>query len=378
LAFLFRRYPATERQNAGVAEDPIPRTVEWRDGAVRMIDQRALPGRLEFIDCRTVDEVCDAISSLAVRGAPALGASGGYGVALACALAELGSDVEGLLRAARQAAERIVATRPTAVNLAWGVRRVLGAAEAAGRDGGPAVVAQAALAEAERLAQQDVADNRALGRHGAALVPDGAQVLTHCNAGALACVGYGTALGVIRAAAEAGKGPRVWVDETRPVLQGARLTAWELDRLGIPATLVADVMAGSLMASEDVDLVVVGADRVAANGDVANKIGTYSLAVLAAHHGVPFYVAAPTSTIDLATPTGAGIPVEERSADEVRVVGGSRLAPEGVAALNRAFDVTPAALVTAIITELGVARPPFDKSLRRLVEAAPHRLPLRG
>jgi methylthioribose-1-phosphate isomerase len=361
-----------------VAEDPIPRTVEWRDGAVRMIDQRVLPGRLEFIDCRTVDEVCDAISTLAVRGAPALGASGGYGVALACALVENGSDVEGLLQAGRQAAERIVATRPTAVNLAWGVRRVLAAAEAGGRDGGPAAVAQAALAEAERLAQQDVADNQALGRHGAALVPDGAQVLTHCNAGALACVGYGTALGVIRAAAEAGKGPRVWVDETRPVLQGARLTAWELDRLGIPATLVADVMAGSLMASEDVDLVVVGADRVAANGDVANKIGTYSLAVLAAHHGVPFYVAAPTSTIDLATPTGAGIPVEERSADEVRVVAGSRLAPEGVAALNRAFDVTPAALVTAIITELGVARPPYDKSLRRLVEAAPHRLPLRG
>jgi len=362
------------------AEDPIPRTVEWRDGAVRMIDQRLLPGRLEFIDCRTVDEVCDAISTLAVRGAPALGASGGYGVALACALAAApgAGDAGAVLLAARQAGERIIATRPTAVNLAWGVRRVLAAAEAATRDGDAAAVAGAALAEAQRLAQQDVADNQALGRHGAALVPDGAQVLTHCNAGALACVGYGTALGVIRAAAEAGKGPRVWVDETRPVLQGARLTAWELDRLGIPATLVADVMAGSLMASEDVDLVVVGADRVAANGDVANKIGTYSLAVLAAHHGVPFYVAAPTSTIDLATPTGDGIPVEERSADEVRFVGGSRLAPEGVAALNRAFDVTPAALVTAIITELGVARPPYDKSLRRLVEAAPHRLPLRG
>jgi methylthioribose-1-phosphate isomerase len=202
-------------------------------------------------------------------------------------------------------------------------------------------------------------------------------VLTHCNAGALACVGYGTALGVIRAAAEAGKRPRVWVDETRPVLQGARLTAWELDRLGIAATLVADVMAGSLMASGDVDLVVVGADRVAANGDVANKIGTYSLAVLAAHHGVPFYVAAPTSTVDLATPTGAGIPVEERSPDEVRGIGGARLAPEGFAVLNRAFDVTPAELVTAVVTELGVARPPYDQSLRRLVEAAPHRLPLR-
>src|SRR5581483_5445984 len=203
------------------------------------------------------------------------------------------------------------------------------------------------------------------------------RVLTHCNAGALACVGYGTALGVIRAAAETGKAPRVWVDETRPVLQGARLTAWELDRLGIPATLVADVMAGSLMASGDVDLIVVGADRVAANGDVANKIGTYSLAVLAAHHGVPFYVAAPTSTVDLATKTGADIPVEERSPEEVHTVGASRLSPEGFAALNRAFDVTPSALVTAIVTELGVARPPYELSLRRLVEAAPHRLPLR-
>jgi methylthioribose-1-phosphate isomerase len=319
-------------------------------------------------------------------------AAGGYGVALACALAAgvggapgvdgaagLGQrDTKAVAEAAAAAAERLIATRPTAVNLAWGARRVLAAAEAAAGTGGAVAVREAALAEAERLAEQDVADNRALGRHGAALVPEGARVLTHCNAGGLACVGYGTALGVIRAAAEAGKGPRVWVDETRPVLQGARLTAWELDRLGIPATLVADVMAGSLMASEDVDLVVVGADRIAANGDVANKIGTYSLAVLAAHHGLPFYVAAPTSTIDLATPTGADIPVEERSPEEVRIVGGARLAPEGFAALNRAFDVTPAALVTAIITELGVAHPPYDMSLRRLVEAAPHRLPLRG
>ena len=374
------------------AEDPIPRTVEWRDGAVRLIDQRELPGRLQFLDCRTVDGLCEAISSLAVRGAPALGAAGAYGVALAC---RLDADAAGdggraasaatVARAAAEAADRLIATRPTAVNLAWGARRVLVAAEAAAAGaaagaaggGGAEAVARAALEEAERLAEQDVADNRALGRHGAALVPDGAQVLTHCNAGALACVGYGTALGVIRAAAEAGKMPRVWVDETRPVLQGARLTAWELDRLGIAATLVADVMAGSLMASGDVDLVVVGADRVAANGDVANKIGTYSLAVLAAHHGVPFYVAAPTSTIDLATPTGAAIPVEERSPDEVRRVGGASLAPPGVPALNRAFDVTPAGLVTAIVTELGLARPPYDKSLRRLVEAAPHRLPLR-
>jgi methylthioribose-1-phosphate isomerase len=360
-------------------DDPIPRTVEWRDGAVRLIDQRELPGRLGFLDCRTVGELCDAISSLAVRGAPALGAAGGYGVALGCQPAAAGGGpAEAAVKAAAVAAERLIATRPTAVNLAWGARRFLAAAEAAAGSGAAAEdVGRLALEEAERLAEQDVADNRALGRHGAGLVPDGARVLTHCNAGALACVGYGTALGVIRAAAEAGKRPRVWVDETRPVLQGARLTAWELDRLGIAATLVADVMAGSLMASGDVDLVVVGADRVAANGDVANKIGTYSLAVLAAHHGVPFYVAAPTSTVDLATPTGAGIPVEERSPDEVRGIGGARLAPEGFAVLNRAFDVTPAELVTAVVTELGVARPPYDQSLRRLVEAAPHRLPLR-
>jgi methylthioribose-1-phosphate isomerase len=375
-------------------DDPIPRTVEWRDGAVRLIDQRELPGRLVFVDCRTVEELCDAISSLAVRGAPALGAAGGYGVALACRLAAGGVGGNGgvvadggggrgdpaaaVVRAAGEAAGRLIATRPTAVNLAWGARRVLAVADAAAASGASTHdVARAALDEAERLAAEDVADNRALGHHGAALVPDGARVLTHCNAGALACVGYGTALGVIRAAAEAGKAPRVWVDETRPVLQGARLTAWELDRLGIAATLVADVMAGSLMASGDVDLVVVGADRVAANGDVANKIGTYSLAVLAAHHGVPFYVAAPTSTIDLATPTGAAIPVEERSPDEVRRVGGARLAPEGFSALNRAFDVTPAELVTAVVTELGVARPPYDKSLRRLADAAPHRRPLR-
>jgi methylthioribose-1-phosphate isomerase len=362
------------------AEDPIPRTVEWRDGAVRLIDQRELPGRLEFLDCATIDELCQAISSLAIRGAPALGAAGGYGVALACSRAAGGAAA--VVGAAAEAAERLVATRPTAVNLAWGARRVLAAARAAadgaGEEDAGEAVAAAALEEAERLAEQDVADNRALGRHGAALVPDGAQVLTHCNAGGLACVGYGTAIGVIRAAAEAGKSPRVWVDETRPVLQGSRLTAWELDRLGIDATLVADVMAGSLMASGDVDLIVVGADRVAANGDVANKIGTYSLAVLAAHHGVPFYVAAPTSTIDLATSSGAHIPVEERSPDEVRRVGGATLAPPGIAALNRAFDVTPAGLVTAIVTELGVARAPYDKSLRRLVEAAPYQRPLRS
>jgi methylthioribose-1-phosphate isomerase len=213
------------------------------------------------------------------------------------------------------------------------------------------------------VATEDVERNRRLGAHGAGLLPVNGRVLTHCNAGALACAGYGTALGVIRAAHEQGRAPRVWVDETRPVLQGSRLTAWELDRLGIAATLVADGMAGGLMAAGEVDCVVVGADRIAANGDVANKVGTFGLAVLAAYHGVPFYVAAPTSTVDLACPSGAGIPIEQRAPEEVTMLAGHRIAPEGIAVDNRAFDVTPAALVTAIVTEEGVARPPYAESL---------------
>jgi len=332
--------------------DPIPPTVEWRDGRVRLIDQRALPGELCFLECATVDELCDAISTLAVRGAPALGATGGFGVALA---ASTGEDVPA-------AGERLRATRPTAVNLAWGIDRTLaawrGGGWGAGRGG-----ADAALEEAERIAAADVAGNRALGAFGAELVPDGARVLTHCNAGSLATVRYGTALGVIRAAAERGKDVSVWVGETRPVLQGARLTAWELRQLGINATLVADVMTGSLMASGDVDIVVVGADRIAANGDVANKIGTYPLAVLARHHDVPFVVAAPTSTIDLVCATGADIPVERRDADEVLHVGDTSIAPAGMAAENRSFDVTPGDLVTAIVTEVGVLRAPYPGAL---------------
>jgi methylthioribose-1-phosphate isomerase len=311
--------------------DPIPRTIAWAGDRVRLVDQRLLPGRLELVEATTVDELCGLIADLAVRGAPALGAAGAMGVALA--------SVRGESTAA--ARDRLVATRPTAVNLAWG-------ADLACRADDP-------VAEAVRIADEDVERNRALGAHGVELVPDGARVLTHCNAGALACVGYGTAVGVIRAAHEAGRHPSVWVDETRPVLQGARLTAWELDRLGIPATLVADVMAASLMASGEVDLVVVGADRIAANGDVANKIGTYGLAVLAHHHGVPFYVAAPSSTIDPDTADGAAIIVERRGPDEVAVVAGTRIAPDGIAVENRAFDVTPADLVTAYVTERGVA-----------------------
>jgi len=333
-------------------EEPIPPTIEWRDGYVRLIDQRALPGELRFVECETVDELCAAITSLAVRGAPALGAAGAFGVALAARTLPTETEV-------RAAGRGLADARPTAVNLAWGVKQAMGAWERGG--------AERALAEAQRIAAADVAGNRALGALGAELLSEDARVLTHCNAGSLATVGYGTALGVVRAAHEAGKRPRVWAGETRPILQGARLTAWELDRLDIPVTVIADAMAGSLIASGDVDVVVVGADRIAANGDVANKIGTYPLALLATEHGVPFVVAAPTSTIDLDTPTGSAIPVEERPGDEVVVVANERIAPAGVAAANRAFDITPARLVTAIVTERGILRPPYADALRAVV-----------
>jgi S-methyl-5-thioribose-1-phosphate isomerase len=334
-----------------VAADPIPPTVAWRRGRVRLIDQRALPQRLRFVECVTVAELVRAVRDLVVRGAPALGASGAYGVALAAHVRSRPAQV-------RVDAARLRAARPTAVNLAHGVDHALVAYEVGG--------AEAALAAAEAYAAADVAVNRALGAHGASLVSNGARVLTHCNAGALACVGYGTAVGVIRAAAEAGKSPRVWVDETRPVLQGARLTAWELDRLGIAHTIVVDGAAGSLMARGEVDLVVVGADRIAANGDVANKIGTYSLAVLAHHHGIPFVVAAPRSTIDFATADGAAIVVEDRPRHEVLTVGGVHTAPRGSTAANPAFDVTPAALVHAIVTEYGVLTKPSRRALAPL------------
>lgn len=314
-------------------ESPIPPTIEWMDGHIRLIDQRKLPDELVQVDVYSVEQLCELIFELAVRGAPALGAAGAMGVALA---AVQGRDVD-------DAARRLKATRPTAVNLAWGVDRALAAADP--------------VAEATQIAADDVAVNQALGAHGTAVVPTGARVLTHCNTGSLACVGWGTALGVIRSAHEAGRQPSVWVDETRPVLQGARLTSWELQQLGIPATLVVDSMAGSLMAAGEVDLAIVGADRIAANGDVANKIGTYSLAVLARYHDIPFYVAAPTSTIDPATASGSDIVVEQRSGAEVVEVGGVRLAPLGMEAQNWAFDITPADLVTGYITEQGISYP---------------------
>jgi methylthioribose-1-phosphate isomerase len=331
--------------------DPIPPTVEWRRGRVRLIDQRELPRRLRFVECSTVDDVCRAIADLAVRGAPALGATGAYGVALGAATLP---DA----RAVHAAARRLRNARPTAVNLSHGVDLAVAAYERGG--------ARAALDAASAYAAADVATNRALGHHGAALLPPNARVLTHCNAGALACVGYGTALGVVRAAAEQGKQPFVWVGETRPVLQGARLTAWELRRLGIPHTVVVDGAAGALMAQGRVDIVVVGADRIAANGDVANKVGTYALAVLARRHGIPFVVAAPRTTVDLATPNGAAIVIEDRPAREVATFAGVVTTPHGTPVANPAFDVTPAALVDALVTERGVLRRPGRGGLARL------------
>lgn len=317
---------------------------------VRLLDQRRLPAEEVWLELTTADEVVRAIKDLAVRGAPAIGVAAAYGLAVE---ARRGANAPRL----REAAERLAHARPTAVNLAWAVRRMVH------RLGlGPTEI----LAEADAIRDEDEASCRRIGQLGGALLPPRATVLTHCNAGALATAGYGTALGVVRGAIEAGKSVRVLADETRPFLQGARLTAWELHRDGIPVTILTDAMPGWLMARGEIDCVVVGADRIAANGDVANKIGTYSLAVLAGHHGVPFYVAAPWSTVDLETPSGREIPIEERPADEVLLFAGHRIAPEGVGARYPAFDVTPERLVTAIITERGVVRRPYGEGLKAL------------
>jgi methylthioribose-1-phosphate isomerase len=318
--------------------------------AVRLLDQRRLPAEERWLELTTSREVEAAIKDLTVRGAPAIGVAAAYALAVE---ARRGASATAL----REAAERLVHARPTAVNLAWAVRRM------ARRLG---LGAEAILAEAHAIRDEDEAACRRIGALGAPLIPPRARVLTHCNAGALATAGYGTALGVVRAAVEGGNPISVFADETRPFLQGARLTAWELHRDGIPVTLLTDGMAGWLMARGEIACVVVGADRIAANGDVANKIGTYALAVLAAHHHLPFYVAAPWSTVDLETPEGSAIPIEERGADEVVTLAGQRIAPAGVPARYPAFDVTPAALVTAIVTERGVVRAPYDGGLRAL------------
>jgi len=335
-------------------------TVRLDGDAVVLLDQRRLPQEEIYLRLESGEAVARAIEDMAVRGAPAIGVTAAMGVAL-----ELGRAPDAELEATlARISERLGRTRPTAVNLPWALRRMRDAlARELASGASPRALREAARAEAQRIADEDVASCRAIGDAGAELVPRGARVLTHCNAGALATAGYGTALGVVRSAARAGRLAHVVAQETRPFLQGARLTAWELARDGIPVRLITDSMGGALMARKDVDLVIVGADRIAANGDVANKIGTYTLAVLARAHGLPFYVAAPWSTVDLSLASGSQIPIEERSPAEVTSVAGHRIAPEGVLALHPAFDVTPADFVTAIITERGVIRPPLAAGL---------------
>jgi methylthioribose-1-phosphate isomerase len=333
-------------------------TIQWTSSGVVMIDQTRLPREQVFVTCRSYSEVAHAIRTMVIRGAPAIGVAAAMGVALGV---QEGADFETVCAT-------LAATRPTAVNLFWAIermRRLRGSLNGAGR----AEIVERMIDEAGRIKEEDIAMCRAIGVHGAALVPDGKTVLTHCNAGALATAGYGTALGVIRAAVAAGKNIDVFADETRPFLQGARLTAWELQQDGIPTTIITDNMAGHFLHSGRIGCVVVGADRIAANGDVANKIGTYSVAVLAKENGVPFYVAAPLSTFDLTIASGQQIPIEERAAEEVTHVFGVPVAPEGIAVKNPAFDVTPARYISAIICERGVARAPYEESLEAL--AAP-------
>jgi methylthioribose-1-phosphate isomerase len=337
-------------------------TIQWVDNAAVMIDQTRLPLEEKFVTCRTYQEVAAAIRDMVIRGAPAIGVAAAMGVALGVLHAsdtDLDAQVETICRT-------LAGTRPTAVNLFWAIDRMKRLY--AGLRGKPiAEIRERMVAEALKVREEDIAICRAIGRNGAVLVPDGRTVLTHCNAGALATAGYGTALGVIRAAVECGKQLDVFADETRPFLQGARLTVWELQQDGIATTLITDNMAGHFMKAGRIGCVVVGADRIAANGDVANKVGTYSVAVLAKENGVPFFVAAPISTLDLTLESGDKIPIEQRAAAEVTHVFGRAVAPEGTRVENPAFDVTPARYVTAIITEKGVARGPYEKSLRELV-----------
>jgi len=343
------------------------RTVYWKDGAIQLIDQTLLPGRFEEIRIETLEALWEAIRALRVRGAPAIGIAAAYGAALAAQQYE-GKAVEACLDRVREACQYLATSRPTAVNLFWALERMKRCAEAHASlaiEG----LKERLLAEAEAILEEDIRLGRRLGSHGADLLKDGDVVLTHCNAGGLATGGYGTALGVIYAAKEQGKRIRVFADETRPLLQGARLTTWELMQNGIDVTLICDSMAASVMRDQGVKAVLVGADRIAGNGDVANKIGTYSLAVLAQAHGIAFYAAAPWSTLDLSLASGGDIPIEIREESEVRCLSAAcPTAPPDVPVFNPAFDVTPAALVTAIITERGIARPPFEQALREMDE----------
>lgn len=334
-------------------------TIQWTDAGVVMIDQTKLPHEESYVTCTSYQQVAEAIRSMVIRGAPAIGVAAAMGVALGMQQASSDSEFN-------EICETLARTRPTAVNLFWGIermRRLYTSLRGLPMDD----IRAKLLAEAQLIRLEDIAINECIGRNGAPLVPDGKTVLTHCNAGALATAGYGTALGVIRAAVESGKKIDVFADETRPFMQGARLTVWELQHDNIPATLITDNMAGHFLHSGRIGCVVVGADRIAANGDVANKIGTYSVAVLAKENNVPFYVAAPISTLDLTLASGDEIPIEQRAAVEVTHVFGVPIAPDGTAVENPAFDVTPHRYVTAIITERGVARPPYLESLQKLV-----------
>jgi methylthioribose-1-phosphate isomerase len=341
-------------------------TLEWTDQGVRFIDQTKLPTEEVYVTCTTHEQVADVIRTMVVRGAPAIGVAAGMGIALgvqnsnAETVADLKQDFD-------QICDLIGKTRPTAVNLFWAIGRMRDKFDRS-RVRPIAQIKQELIEESKRMHAEDIAANQAMGRHGATLMPSEGGVLTHCNAGALATAGYGTALGVIRAAVEQGKKIHVYADETRPFLQGSRLTAWELMKDGIPTTVISDNMAGAMMKQGKIAAIVVGADRIAANGDVANKIGTYTVAVLAKENRIPFYVAAPMSTVDLDCPDGGQIPIEQRDAKEVTHIAGKQMVPDGVSIENPAFDVTPAKYVTAIITERGIAREPYQESLRGLAQ----------
>lgn len=339
-------------------------TMVWKDGSLSLLDQTKLPLEVTYVDCKTAEEVAEAIKTMKVRGAPAIGAAAAYGLALGAANLCTG-EPKAFVEQLKEIADMLGSTRPTAVNLFWALKRMVDTAE----NSGIKEVSQLKnllLKEAEMIFLEDVEMNRSIGKFGQELVPQGARILTHCNAGALATAGYGTALGVIRAAHDSGKNIEVYADETRPLLQGARLTAWELVQSQIPVTLITDNMAGYLMKKGMIDLAVVGADRITANGDVANKIGTYSVAVLCKEHGIPFYVAAPVSTIDMKLESGEHIPIEERHSDEVTSVFGQEVAPKGVRVFNPAFDVTPNHLVTAIITDRGIIKAPYRENLDKI------------
>ena len=340
-------------------------TLEWTEGGVRFIDQTKLPTEETYVNCTTYQEVADVIRNMVVRGAPAIGVSAAMGIALGMKNSKA-ENVGELKREFDEICDVIGKTRPTAVNLFWAIKRMQQKFETL-RVRPLQQIKRDLIEEAQRMHAEDIAINQAMGRHGATLMPASGGVLTHCNAGALATCGYGTALGVIRAAVEAGKKIQVYADETRPFLQGSRLTAWELTKDNIPTTVISDNMAGAMMQQGKIGAVIVGADRIAANGDVANKIGTYSVAVLAKEHNLPFYVAAPISTVDLETSDGSKIPIEQRNPAEVTHFAGKAVTPVGVQIENPAFDVTPAKYVTAIVTERGIARAPYEQSLAELV-----------